>query len=291
MSSSISSALATMMMFTALFGLPAIAVFGVPDFAAVTRHVNSSGEKPQPPQTETPPVDTSVSHISTDNLFSPIQKSADNVDAPTGRASTAGRESAGASPFDDTFFQSIRSSSEQQLADGGAKNEQADARLETAQTDEKKWAPPVQAIEGWELDPDTAKAPFQPILEKDLPAATTALETDEKNTSPFGNHDAASNTQLALHKSEEKDTRLVSAVNPQTTLSWQDVQQRLDALGVRHFQLVPNKNDGKFLFRCMYKDPAPRRMIVRLFEAEADEPLVAIEEVLQQIEEWKSGRQ
>ena len=64
---------------------------------------------------------------------------------------------------------------------------------------------------------------------------------------------------------------------------------RLNELGITDYQWQPGDRDGQFLFRCRLVSRRNPRMMQR-FEAEAAEPLQALEKVLAQIDEWPTRR-
>lgn len=72
-------------------------------------------------------------------------------------------------------------------------------------------------------------------------------------------------------------------------LSWQNAQERLNELEIRSFRLEPSHERGQFLFICSYNPPDNPRVSYR-FEASADEPLRAVGKVLEQIIEWRQKR-
>lgn len=67
------------------------------------------------------------------------------------------------------------------------------------------------------------------------------------------------------------------------TLTWQAAVERLNALEIRTFRLEPGSRPGQFLFVCSYTMSNEPRVSYH-FEAEASEPLKAVEKVLDQIE-------
>ncbi len=68
-------------------------------------------------------------------------------------------------------------------------------------------------------------------------------------------------------------------------LTWRDAIDRLNAYGSTSYRLTPGaKNDYRFV--CLVRSPDDDR-ITRRFEAESTEPLVAVEDVLAQIETWR----
>ena len=74
--------------------------------------------------------------------------------------------------------------------------------------------------------------------------------------------------------------------NVHASLTWQSAVQRLNELEIRNFRLERGHQDNQFIFICSYT-PSDSPRVSNRFEAEADEPLKAVEKVLEQIEEWQ----
>lgn len=72
-------------------------------------------------------------------------------------------------------------------------------------------------------------------------------------------------------------------------LTWRDAVQKLNALGIRNFRLEPGHQPSQFLFSCSYT-PRDNPSVSYRFENEADEPLRAVERVLEQIDTWLAAR-
>ena len=72
-------------------------------------------------------------------------------------------------------------------------------------------------------------------------------------------------------------------------LTWKSAVERLNELEIRNFRLEPGHQNGQFVFICSYTAPDTPRVSYR-FEAGADEPLKAVEKVLEQIAEWQQRR-
>lgn len=79
------------------------------------------------------------------------------------------------------------------------------------------------------------------------------------------------------------------AIAESETLTWQGAVRRLNDLEIRNFRLQPGHRDNQFVFICSYTPSDSPRVSYR-FEAEADEPLKAVEKVLEQIAEWQHRR-
>lgn len=72
-------------------------------------------------------------------------------------------------------------------------------------------------------------------------------------------------------------------------LTWQGAVARLNELEIRNFRLEPGLQPGQFVFICSYT-PADRPRLSYRFEAEGNQPLIAVDKVLEQIEEWVAGQ-
>jgi hypothetical protein len=68
-------------------------------------------------------------------------------------------------------------------------------------------------------------------------------------------------------------------------LTWSKAVVRLNELGIRNFKLEPGMRPGEFTFTCSYT-PTNTPHVTRRFEAEADDPLKAVAQVLSQVERW-----
>jgi hypothetical protein len=69
--------------------------------------------------------------------------------------------------------------------------------------------------------------------------------------------------------------------------AWKQAVGRLNALGIRDFQLQPGERDGEFNFSCRFASRSNPRVIHR-FEAESGDPLEAVNQVLRQLDDWKA---
>lgn len=74
-----------------------------------------------------------------------------------------------------------------------------------------------------------------------------------------------------------------------SNLTWKAARQRLAELGVTHFHLERGATADNFLFVCMFS-PGDDPRVTRRFEAEAPEPLAAVDGVLRQIDGWMQKR-
>lgn len=72
-------------------------------------------------------------------------------------------------------------------------------------------------------------------------------------------------------------------------LTWRQASAKLNDLGVTNYHLERGATEGTFLFVCMFS-PGDSPQVVHRFEAEADDPLIAVNQVLQQIDRWMQSR-
>lgn len=84
-------------------------------------------------------------------------------------------------------------------------------------------------------------------------------------------------------------TTNTTRTNSTDGLTWRRAVQRLNELGIHQFRLEPGRDPGEFYFSCEFSIEQDSR-ITRRFEAEAPEPLQAVELVLRQIDEWTRRR-
>lgn len=70
---------------------------------------------------------------------------------------------------------------------------------------------------------------------------------------------------------------------------WQSAAQRLKSLGIRQYRLECRIEEQRFVFRCIFPTGEAGDM-TRLFEADAEDPLDAVLQVLEQVDEWQSSR-
>lgn len=97
---------------------------------------------------------------------------------------------------------------------------------------------------------------------------------DSDRVNPFGSSEAAPREKIT---------------EARTNLTWKAAKQRLAEMGVTHFHLEQGASEDSFLFVCMFS-PGDDPRVTRRFEAEAPEPLAAVDGVLGQIDRWMQGR-
>ncbi len=68
-------------------------------------------------------------------------------------------------------------------------------------------------------------------------------------------------------------------------LTWHQASARLAELGIQKYHLERGGQEGHFLFVCLYR-PEHSPQVTHRFEAEGNDPLVATNQVISQIDNW-----
>lgn len=107
-------------------------------------------------------------------------------------------------------------------------------------------------------------------LRSDVPRSAQASDDSRRQSQP----------------SPDKAARRVSpAPTLPETITWREAVDRLNELGIRTFRLTPDAGQNGYRFVCLVTSVDDPR-ISRRFEAESPEPLVAVGNVLEQVENW-----
>ena len=115
-------------------------------------------------------------------------------------------------------------------------------------------------------------------LPQELPADRRAGTVAEKGAR------SGRGTMAAAELAENAET-IAQSLAEQT--GWQDAARRLKKLGIRKYRLESRIDEQNFVFTCTFASPDNPR-VVRRFEADADNPLEAVQQVLEQIDEWRN---
>lgn len=91
------------------------------------------------------------------------------------------------------------------------------------------------------------------------------------------------------NSSSTESRSLTNFESASEALTWKSAVERLNQLEIHKFRIEPGRKSGQFVFICSYTPPDMPRVSYR-FEAGADEPLKAIDKVLEQITEWQKKR-
>jgi len=71
-----------------------------------------------------------------------------------------------------------------------------------------------------------------------------------------------------------------------TGLTWQSAAERFQTLGITSYHLEPGSNPTSFLFVCSFC-PEQHPNVTMRFESESADPLLAVDDVLAQIDRWQ----
>jgi hypothetical protein len=286
-------------MIAPLAAIPVFAVVGVPQFAPVSASQadddsiewNESDTRQSSPASETP-----SERRSANDLFAPVTNS------PSRHNATETRPGRGSNS----------------------------ATMSGAVGNSRNGLPPPEALDQWEVRPDTPaasnnrKSPQNsPNSQGRLSGRTNRSETTEESdngglvsTEGFDpdllSHDRTamsgrtSGRAKELRRAQDSPKRArdlqnwsiempsdaeagSAAMSPTLTeqAGWESAAKRLKSLGIRKYRLESQIEERTFIFTCNFTTPENPR-IVRRFEAEADTPLEAVENVLGQIDEWRS---
>ncbi len=115
-------------------------------------------------------------------------------------------------------------------------------------------------------------------------------ETSKQPTVDRQSTDAISELDLESQYISDDVADVESAIDNQGSenlsgpLAWKTAVRELKRLGISEYRLEPGSDPETFLFCCMLPS-ADKPRVVRRFEAEADDPLAAVAEVIRQVRE------
>lgn len=185
-----------------------------------------------------------------------------------------------------------------------------------------EWLPPAGALDGWEVEQAPHKLePDREMVELNSPAAFPGenrepepiqqagfdsqpeapsgvanafgqeVQQFEEQGNPFNSQpqEPAPVQQAAVQEpAREVDPQFRQRAEQmlrRDPATWSAAVQKLNELGIRDYRLDPGLRPNEFHFSCSYSRPQNPR-ISRRFEAEALDPLKAVINVLQQVDEW-----
>lgn len=310
-----SNGLATILLMIPVIAVPALAIFGIPQFAPVVASPLDEGHdfdrESRVGNSERPAHDElfgeldgfSASHSSQDKLGQ------DKLERRDGFARTPSKRKLSSKSVKDT----AASEWEQELeaeSDWPSKSRRRGSAVAVAAVDEVEAAPPRTRKRNALSDRsnrserrESAARGEQPIrlasaVEEDLNVETSSAqeEQDPPARTEYGPTGAASAEPRRRNEEPRREeprreeprrrSRVVASDEP---LTWKSAVERLNELEIRNFRLEPGNQNGQFVFICSYTAPDTPRVSYR-FEAGADEPLKAVEKVLDQIVEWQQRR-
>lgn len=255
------NSLSTMMFIVPLLGVPLMAIFGVPQFVPV--------------------IASSVSDETTRPVRARLKDGVgESVSATSFAADQFPRDKAshGEPQFQDLFGSPSRLRRDSRpIRDGESRG--LDAKfVETSLSADNWWTQTSSEEHASETTQNLndlfgdSVATANPTEPRSRTRSATVLPQGEK----LATHSRF--TQLASGSEKSNDG-----------LTWREAVRRLNELGIQEFRLEPGSQLGEFYFACEFTPHRDAR-VTRRFEAEAKEPLLAVQAVLRQIDEWLSRR-
>ena len=270
-----SGPLGVLLMIAPLAAIPVFAIVGVPHFAPVVAsgaddddfaELNETGRRP--PATSAPlPAPTR----SANDLYAPVNEPP---------------RSAGANASTDQERRPSSSTAAAGRSRGSG-----------------RWLPPSAALDQWEVRTDVADTapPSRKNESADSSSGTIAdgfegleIPTDEEVDDGQVSAEGFNPDLLRADRASQSKKGARSAVDAPLELpseaeqsGWKDAARRLKKLGIRKYRLESQIDEQKFVFICTFASPDNPR-VVRRFEADADNPLEAVQQVLEQIDEWRN---
>ena len=256
------NSLSTLMFLVPLLGVPLMAIFGVPQFVPV--------------------------------IASSVSEEATRPSGLRAYKQGVGESAAASSIVADPAQKDFTLQGEQQLPDVFA-----------APSRPRRDSRPVRGLSSHARGTDFVETSLS--AETPLTHGTSTVpvaETAERLNDLFGNPAARANpAELRSRERSNMTTSRgeLSATIPKTArsttahelsgdgLTWREAVRRLNELGIQEFRLEPGNQLREFYFACEFT-PHRNARVMRRFEAEAAEPLLAVKAVLRQIDDWLTRR-
>jgi hypothetical protein len=278
MRSPLSGPIATLLMFVPLVAIPLLAVFGMPKFSTLApdsqvEDLKFAVDRDKPSSKAAERQADLVDEIQVTESNAAPGTVESNRDKPQGES--------------DPFAEFVRPAA-------------GDSPHADSPSSDRKSSPPRRP-QHWPPE-EPRNTPQEPVATPDkasLDGGTTA--SDREPASPDG-----ANTMAPEKRRSKAATRLTGAFDANRrpdfdraglnvagspsahAQAWKAAIARLNALGIHEYQIQPGEREGEIEFRCLYvlRNNNPR--VMQRFEAEAREPLEAVEQVLAQIDDWKA---
>jgi hypothetical protein len=290
MRSPLGGSIATCLIFVPLVAVPLLAVLGMPQLA--TSKAAATGDDLKFVADEANPGGGNA------DLLAPVRVSDPKTDATTdATGATHSARAKDADPFAE-FSRDADRAGRPATAAGAAKRTQRwtnegnglpqKALLSNdPQSDDRTAASAAdQTTSNGSIDDHAADQPGRdtpakmPAARRQLPEAEAIVALD---TEPAAGSVAS---RTADASTAELRTSAPRSASP-SALSLKRAIDRLNALGIRDYQLQPGEREGEFNFSCRFASRTNPRVIHR-FEAEASDPLEAVNQVLRQLDDWRA---
>jgi hypothetical protein len=296
-----SNGLATILLLIPVLTVPALAIFGVPQIGFIQDF--NFGETQENARESRA---GRSSKRQQDDSFTELEgftREADSKEEASGKSR-------------DTFFAESNARTPRSRLKNEAKVVGWDDESDLDQLNQSTRPAPMNAADGESFDDPTDSAPLPPSGKKTVIIDKSSRQSKRqpatvKSDEPARSSDAADDTDqkviqarfdeesepekpktpARVRRSRAKDASVAKPREEvEKPLTLQSAIERLNELDVRNFRLESGREAGQYIFVCSYA-PADTPRVSYRFEAEADEPMKAVQKVLDQIVEWQRQRQ
>lgn len=290
----IQSLFKTLLMLIPMTAVPMMAIFGIPQFfpvsaspSARTSETSNSGQilERRVGQSDALLIrDVSMSKPASIDLFQPYDSSdqprrlqsgdvvANASSSELERRRHSWRDPLGGSPSTRTEV-SLRTTSNATLSDSRLRNSGPSSATSQSPSDVDSSSRNALSFSG------QAAVPPQSVSARSADIRTAAVSSEEVRS------DGSTAGRYARLTSGGHENPTASRSAQSETLTWQQAVDRLNELGIRTFRLTPDSSQNGYRFVCLVTSIDDPR-ISRRFEVESIDPLVAVADVLEQVENW-----
>jgi hypothetical protein len=300
--------LGALLLIAPLAAIPVFAIVGVPQFAPLSASPSDDDDFADPGDSvaslEAGPAAAPCKSRARDDIFAPLSDPSPRPD-PAARPPGRGRQVAAATdvrsrlpnpaqplpPPEALDNWEIRSNpgtiASPHRADDDVPGKPGKTPRAAGNPSEELQIPPDELEEG-----QVSAAGFSPDLLKPEPGRPRASgRAAEKGSvapppSPTPRLDPLQAKNADSSDSPLQSLEMAAEMTPEQS-GWQAAARRLKELGIRKYRLDAQIEEQTFIFFCIFVSPDNVR-IVRRFEAEADTPLEAVQQALEQIDDWRA---
>lgn len=277
----------TMLLLVPISAVPLMAIFGVPQFTPVVpspleeTEDDEDWDRPARKKTRTvaeiEPADDHELDIPVDETLS-WDESPQERPRPLKKSRPATRSASGTATAD------IETAFGETEAKSPARKKRPSTRPIPAEFTEDD--PQIQTIVNEVVEEESSRVESAVHLDsQDVAAQNESAEMSQIPGYRRQRPGSRDHSDSVPEKTSPRGQRNSSSAEP---LTWSKAVQRLNDYGIRNFRL-DSRSSGEFMFTCSFT-PSNSPHVTRKFEAEADDPLKAVEKVLGQIEDASQQR-
>lgn len=116
------------------------------------------------------------------------------------------------------------------------------------------------------------------------PPVSTANQPPVRTANPFANHSNTLGQPTNMGQPGSISNHPNTTETSAQMLTWTEASARLSELGIK-YHLERGDHEGSFLFVCLYR-PQSNPNVMHRFEAEENDPIVAVNKAILQVENW-----